>query len=84
MHPDNTNLAQILKKNNLEFRTWDFTNNEIEIIQNQLLIARELKEQFQEEGNIDLFNDRIEECEIDLSRLLNGQKRRFMYHVHLS
>ena len=83
LHPDNTNLAQILKKNNLEFRTWDFTNNEIEIIQNQLLIARELKEQFQEEGNIDLCNDRIEECEVDLARLLKGQKRRFLYHVQI-
>jgi len=84
LHPDNTNIAQVLKKNNLEFRTWDFTDNEIEIKQNQLLIANELMKQFQEEGNIDLCNDRIEECETDLARLLNGQKRRFLYHVKIS
>ncbi|NHJ48646.1 MAG: methyltransferase domain-containing protein [Asgard group archaeon] len=84
LHPDNTNLAQVLKKNNLEFRTWDFTDNEIKIRQKQLLIANELKEQFEEEGNIDLYNDRIEECEIDLKRLLSGQKRRFLYHIQLS
>lgn len=84
LHPDNTKLAQVLKKNDLEFRTWDFTDNEIKISQNQLIIANELKKQFQEEGNIDLCNDRIQECEIDLPRLLNGQKRRFLYHIQLS
>ncbi|NHK32842.1 MAG: class I SAM-dependent methyltransferase [Asgard group archaeon] len=81
--PENTKLAQILKKNNLTFRTWDFTKREIDIRQKQLLIANELKEQFQKEGNIELCKDRIEECEIDLPRLLNGEKRRFLFHVQL-
>ncbi|NPD90484.1 MAG: class I SAM-dependent methyltransferase [Asgard group archaeon] len=84
LHPDNTRLAQVLKKNDLEFRTWDFTDNEIRIRQNQLKIANELKKQFQEEGNIDLCSDRIEECKIDLQRLLKGQKRRFLYHIQSS
>lgn len=81
--PDNTNFAQVLKRNNLSFRTWDFTENEIKIRQKQLLVANELKEQFREEGYIELCNDRIEECEIDLPRLLNEQKRRFFYHIQL-
>jgi 2-polyprenyl-3-methyl-5-hydroxy-6-metoxy-1,4-benzoquinol methylase len=82
--PENTKLAQILKRNNFTFRTWDFTKREIDIRQKQLLNANELKEQFQKEGNIELCNDRIEECEIDLPRLLNGKKRRFLFHVQLS
>ena len=81
--PENTKLGQVLKKNNLKFQTWDFTNKEIEIRRKQIQIAQELRKDFQEEGNEDLCNDRIEECEIDLPRLETGKKRRYLYHVQL-
>ncbi|MHA1542395.1 MAG: class I SAM-dependent methyltransferase, partial [Candidatus Hodarchaeales archaeon] len=82
--PENTKLGQVLKKNNLKFQTWDFTDKEIEIRRKQIQIAQELRKDFQEEGNEDLCNDRIEECEIDLPRLENGKKRRYLFHVKLS
>ena len=84
LFPENTKLGQVLNKNNLKFQTWDFTNKEIEIRRKQIQIAQELRRDFQEEGNEDLCNDRIEECEIDLPRLETGKKRRYLYHVQLS
>ncbi|MFX0096081.1 MAG: class I SAM-dependent methyltransferase [Candidatus Hodarchaeota archaeon] len=81
--PDNTRLAQALKKHNLSFRTWDFTEREKKIWRRQLQIATELKEAFRAEGNLDLCEDRIEECEVDLPRLDAGKKRRYLYHVQL-
>lgn len=82
--PENTNLGQILKKNDLKFQTWDFTDKEIDIRHKQLKIAKELMEDFQAEGNKDLAEDRIEECKEDLPRLETGKKRRYLYHVQLS
>jgi ubiquinone/menaquinone biosynthesis C-methylase UbiE len=82
--PENTHLAQTLKKYNLSFQTWDFTDKEMEIRRKQIIVARELMEDFRIEGNEDLCKDRIEECEIDLPRLENGMKRRYLYHVKSS
>ena len=82
--PENTNFGQILKNHNLRFQTWDFTDKEIEIRHKQLRVARELMQDFQTEGNLDLCLDRIEECEVDLPRLETGKKRRYLYYVQLS
>lgn len=79
--PDNTDLAQALKKHDLSFRTWDFTEREKEILRRQLQVATELMEEFRAEGNLDLCEDRIEECEIVLARLDAGEKRTYLYHV---
>ncbi len=81
--PENSKLGQVLKKNSLKFQTWDFTNKEIKIRRKQIQIAQELMNDFQEEGNGDLCEDRIEECEIDLPRLETGNKRRYLYHIQL-
>ena len=81
--PDNTNLAQALKKHNLPFKAWDFTEKEKEIWHRQLQVATELMEEFRAEGNLDLCEDRIEECEEDLPRVEAGKKRQYLYHVHL-
>ncbi|MHA2247104.1 MAG: class I SAM-dependent methyltransferase [Candidatus Hodarchaeales archaeon] len=84
LQPKNTLLAHTLKKNDLSFQTWDFTDKEIEIRRKQIHFARELMEEYRQEGNLDLCEDRIEECEIDLPRLETGKKRRYLYHVHSS
>jgi len=81
--PENTILGKILRNNELKFQTWDFTTKEIEIRRKQLQVARELMRDFQMEGNKDLCEDRIEECETDLPRLETGKKRRYLYHVRL-
>ena len=81
--PENTDLARALRNHSLDFRTWEFTEQEIKIWRRQLQAARELREAFREEGNLDLCEDRIEECGIDLPRAEAGRKRRYLYHVQL-
>jgi hypothetical protein len=76
-------LARALQKHSLDFQTWEFTEQEIKIRRKQLQVAKELLEAYREEGNLDLCEDRIEECEIDLPRLEAGMKRRYLYHVRL-
>ncbi|MFH2040564.1 MAG: class I SAM-dependent methyltransferase [Chloroflexota bacterium] len=81
--PENTGLARVLQKHSLDFQTWEFTDQEIKIWRSQLQAAKELMEAYREEGNLDLCEGRIEECEIDLPRLETGRKRRYLYHVRL-
>lgn len=81
--PENMDLARALQKHSLDFQTWEFTEQEIKIRRKQLQVAKELLEAYREEGNLDLCEDRIEECEIDLPRLEAGMKRRYLYHVRL-
>ncbi len=81
--PNNTALAQVLKKHGLPFRTWDFTEREKEVYRRQHQVAKELMEEFRAEGNLDLCEDRIEECEEDLPLLEAGKKRQYLYHVQL-
>lgn len=83
LRPEKTRLGQALKKHNLLFQTWDFTEREKDIRRKQLKAAAELESAFRAEGNLDLCNDRIEECKVDLPRLEAGKKRRYLYHVQL-
>ena len=81
--PNNTTLAQVLKKHDLPFRTWNFTEREKEVYRRQRQVATELMEEFRAEGNLDLCEDRIEECEEDLPLLEAGKKQQYLYHVQL-
>lgn len=79
--PENTDLARALQKHSLDFQTWDFTEEEIDIPRRQLQAARELIEAYRKEGNLDLCEDRLEVSEIDLSRLEAGLERSYLYHL---
>ncbi len=81
--PDNTLLGQALTEHDLPFQTWDFTEREKEVQRLQLQAAADLVEEFRAEGNLDLYEDIIEESEEDLERLNAGVKRRYLYHVRL-
>jgi len=81
--PENTDLGRALKANSLDFKTWNFTEDEINIRKRQLEAARNLSEAFREEGNYALCVDRIEECKIDLPHLEAGRKQRYLYHAYL-
>ena len=83
LHPSNTNLAQALKKYDLPFRTWDFTEKDKEYCRRLFQVATELKEEFQAEDNFDLYEDQIGGLEEDIRNLDAGKERRYLYHVQL-
>jgi len=73
LQPENTQLAQSLKKYNLDFKTWDFTKEEAEHWHKKLQVLDELKPEFEAEGNLFLYNMRYNEANfIAPKRLLSN------------
>lgn len=81
--PDKTQLAQALKKNNLKFRTWDFTESEKEFWKKSQNIARTLKNEFEKEGNSYIYESRINEAKSILKFVDSDRISRYLYIVNL-
>ncbi|MHA2371275.1 MAG: class I SAM-dependent methyltransferase [Candidatus Hodarchaeales archaeon] len=81
LQAENTEMAKALTKNGLSFETIDFTKNAHEIWRHELAVAQELREKFEQEGNLDLCEDRIKQSKGLISRFDNHQQRRYFYHV---
>ena len=76
-----TRLAQVLRRHDLDFQTWDFSDDEKEHWSRTLQIAGELKDAFAAEGNRDLCENRIREAERVLQYVESDRIRRYLYHV---
>jgi len=81
LQPDKTRLAKALQKHDLSFQTWDFTENEKEIWFKEPEVAEDLKNDFEEEGNLNIYNHRISESEQILPYVKTDRCSRFLYHV---
>jgi 2-polyprenyl-3-methyl-5-hydroxy-6-metoxy-1,4-benzoquinol methylase len=81
--PDNTHLAQALKRHDLPFQTWDFTERAKEFSLRILQVAKELMEEFKAEDNFDLYENQIEGGEEEIQRLEAGKERRYLYYVQI-
>ncbi|MFW9993962.1 MAG: hypothetical protein ACFFD4_18100, partial [Candidatus Odinarchaeota archaeon] len=49
----------------------------------ELAVAQELREMFEQEGNLDLCEQRIEDSKEVIRKIDNQQERRYFYHVQL-
>ncbi|MFW9917243.1 MAG: methyltransferase domain-containing protein [Candidatus Thorarchaeota archaeon] len=83
LQPENTEMAKALTKNGLSFETIDFTDNAHEIWRRELAAAQDLREKFEQEGNLDLCEERINQSKELIPRFENQQQRRYFYHVQL-
>jgi len=81
--PNKTQLAQALKKNNLKFRTWDFTESEKEFWRKNISIAETLKDEFEKEGNSQIYESRINEAKSILKFVDSDRISRYLYIVNL-
>ncbi len=81
--PNKTQLAQALKKNNLKFRTWDFTESEKEFWRKNISIAETLKDEFAKEGNSQIYESRINEAKSILKFVDSDRISRYLYIVNL-
>jgi ubiquinone/menaquinone biosynthesis C-methylase UbiE len=79
----NTKLAQVLKKLDLKFKTWDFTQDEYAHWRDSKQIAEKLKSEFEAEGNIDMYKGRIREADNLLEYVNDKRITRYLYHVKL-
>ena len=81
--PNKTIFAQTLIKNNLKFRTWDFTDSEKEFWKRNISIAESLKNEFAEEGNSHIYESRINEAKSVLKFVDSDRISRYLYIVNL-
>jgi ubiquinone/menaquinone biosynthesis C-methylase UbiE len=83
LRPENTILAKILMECGLQFETWEFTLEEKELWEKNGRIANELKDQFVDEGNLDIYEGLISEATSALEVFDKGQCSRYLYHAWL-
>jgi len=72
-----------LKKCNLRFRTWDFTESEKEFWKKNISIAETLKDEFAKEGNSHIYESRINEAKSVLKFVDSDRISRYLYIVNL-
>jgi ubiquinone/menaquinone biosynthesis C-methylase UbiE len=60
--PQNKPVGQALTLSGFEYETYDYTTNEKQIWEKSLQVAQELKENFIEEGNEEIYKSRIAEA----------------------
>jgi ubiquinone/menaquinone biosynthesis C-methylase UbiE len=83
LKPGNTEMGKALTKNGLVFKTIDFTENAQNIWRRELAVAQELREMFEQEGNLDLCEDRIRDSKVQVGHFDDHSQRRYFYHVQL-
>ena len=82
--PDKTPLAEALRANDLTFRTWDLTLQEYELAQRRKEVLTELKPQFEIEGTLFIYENRMGDAEGISQAIEQGLHARYLYHVQLT
>lgn len=77
----NTKLAEVLKKLNLQYQTYEFTEEEKEFWNQRKKGLEEFKSNYEAEGILDLYEIGYQEA-VNLVKTFNeGRCRRYFYHV---
>ncbi len=79
LEPNQTKMAQALKKNNLSYSVIDFTQNARDIWEREISFANKLREMFEKEGNLDLCEDRITDGKNCIHRIDKQLQKRYFY-----
>ena len=82
--PDKTPLADALKANDLTFQTWDLTLQEYELAQRRKEVLAELKPQFEIEGTLFIYENRMGDADGISQAIEKGLHARYLYHVQLA
>ena len=82
--PDKTPLAEALLANDLTFRTWDLTSQDYELAQSRKKVLGDLKPQFEAEGAMFLYENRMGDAEGISQAIEDGLHARYLYHVQLA
>lgn len=84
LQSNKTKLAVVLKQQGLKYQVFDLTESEHKLWNHLRQLYEDLKTQFQEEGNLDLWEKSYQET-ISMAKTYNeGRCRRYLYHVKLN
>lgn len=81
--PGKTPLAEALRANGLIFRTWDLTRQDYELAQRRKEVIAGLKQQFEAEGALFIYENRLGDAEGISQAVEDGLHSRYLYHVQL-
>jgi cyclopropane fatty-acyl-phospholipid synthase-like methyltransferase len=79
--PNQTPLAAALRANALPFQTWDLTSQEYELAVRRKTVLAELKPQFESEGTLFIYANRMGDAEGICQAIDEGLHARYLYHV---
>jgi SAM-dependent methyltransferase len=82
--PDKTPLAEALRVNGLAFRTRDLTRQDYRLAQRRKQVLAELKPQFEAEGTLFIYENRLGDANGICQAIEEGLHARYLYHVQLS
>jgi ubiquinone/menaquinone biosynthesis C-methylase UbiE len=79
--PDRTPLARALRRHHLAYQTWDLTEDDYLHARRKKQIAEEVRAQFEDEGNLFLYENRHGEAEGVMAAIEAGAHRRYLYRA---
>lgn len=79
--PKGTPLAKALQECGLPFHDWDFSQDEKEFWEKSEQTAEGLKQEFEAEGNLDIYESWVSEAKFMLEYCNAGRISRYLYHV---
>lgn len=82
--PAMTPLAEALRANDLPFRTWDLTQQDYALAQRRKEVLAELKPQFESEGLLFIYENRMGDAQGISQAVEEGLHARYLYHVELA
>jgi SAM-dependent methyltransferase len=77
--PENTRVGVALGRNGLAYETVDYTSSSRGIWIREIAAAEELKELFVKEGNVDIYDDRVQDAKRTLETIESGRHVRYFY-----
>ena len=83
LEPDKTKLATVLKEHGLDFRTWDFSQDEDDHWQKKIDALEALRADFEAEGNHWLYDFRLHEALNHVDYWGSKRRSRYLYHIQL-
>ena len=82
LQSDGTWLARTLKRNRIPYTTIDFSENERKLYDRTLDALRAYRHAFEQEGNLDLLEQKIQEDLLGKQLYEEGRASRYLYRIH--
>jgi ubiquinone/menaquinone biosynthesis C-methylase UbiE len=81
--PDRTPLGRALRENGMEYAVWDFTKRDHALAQRKLEVLQALKDEYEAEGNIFLYENRMAEAAGMREAFELGMHARYLFLVEI-
>jgi cyclopropane fatty-acyl-phospholipid synthase-like methyltransferase len=79
IQPDKTPLAEALLVNNLSYHVWNLTQQDYALAQRRKAVLLELKPEFEKEGNLFIYENRMGDAEGISQAIESGLHARYLY-----